>query len=107
MPNPYDGDVVLEQQQKTPAGECVLGKGVSEQKANLAGMLHAMETVTTNVPDHPAELIFTCCCSGETGKHDAMKRASKAPAARANMAVLPGAPDFRSRSAIAVTSMPT
>src|SRR5262249_42423540 len=44
MPNPYDGDVVDGAAYGLP-GECVMGKGASEQKANLAAMLHAMETV--------------------------------------------------------------
>jgi acetylornithine deacetylase/succinyl-diaminopimelate desuccinylase-like protein len=44
MPNPYSGDVVDGARYGLP-GECVMGKGASEQKANLAAMLHAMETV--------------------------------------------------------------
>src|SRR5215475_5448047 len=44
MPNPYNGDVVDGAKYGLP-GECVMGKGASEQKANLAAMLHAMETV--------------------------------------------------------------
>ena len=35
MPNPYDGDVVDGAKFDLP-GECVMGKGASEQKANLA-----------------------------------------------------------------------
>ena len=42
MPNPYAGDVVDGATYGLP-GECVMGKGASEQKANLAAMLHAME----------------------------------------------------------------
>src|SRR5512133_1621020 len=44
MPNPYVGDVVDGATYGLP-GECVMGKGSSEQKANLAAMLHAMEAV--------------------------------------------------------------
>jgi len=44
MRNPYAGDVVVGAAYGLP-GECVMGKGASEQKANLAAMLHAMETV--------------------------------------------------------------
>src|SRR5215475_14907750 len=44
MPNPYAGDVVDGAAYGLP-GECVMGKGASEQKANLAAMLHAMEAV--------------------------------------------------------------
>src|SRR5215470_13277722 len=44
MANAYSGDVVDGAKFGLP-GECVMGKGASEQKANLAAMLHAMETV--------------------------------------------------------------
>src|SRR5262245_58622744 len=44
MPNPYNGDVVDGAKYDLP-GECVMGKGASEQKANLAACLHAMETI--------------------------------------------------------------
>lgn len=89
MPNPYDGDVVDGVKFGLP-GECVLGKGASEQKANLAGMLHATETViAANVPI-AGKLIFTCCLSGETGKHDAIKSVVEGAGVRADMAVLGG-----------------
>src|SRR5262245_31463465 len=69
MPNPYDGDAVDGAPYGLP-GECVMGKGASEQKANLAAMLHAMETVIASKIPISGKLIFTCCVSGETGKHD-------------------------------------
>ena len=60
MPNPYNGDVVDGAKYDLP-GECVMGKGASEQKANLAAYLHAMETViASNVP-MTGKLIFLCC----------------------------------------------
>src|ERR1700756_5099425 len=71
MPNPYDGDVVDGAAYGLP-GECVMGKGASEQKANLAAMLHAMEIVIASGVELTGQLIFTCCLSGETGKHDAV-----------------------------------
>src|SRR5207249_5334930 len=71
MPNPYNGDVVDGKQYGLP-GECVMGKGASEQKANLAAMLHAMETVIASKAAIKGKLIVTCCLSGETGKHDAI-----------------------------------
>jgi acetylornithine deacetylase/succinyl-diaminopimelate desuccinylase-like protein len=72
MPNPYDGDVVDGAAYGLP-GECVMGKGASEQKANLAAMLHAMETViaskatprgrgTASMPS-PAPPKRSACCS--------------------------------------------
>jgi acetylornithine deacetylase/succinyl-diaminopimelate desuccinylase-like protein len=89
MPNPYNGDVVDGAKYGLP-GECVMGKGASEQKANLAAMLHAMETViASNVPI-TGKLVFLCCLSGETGKHDAIKSVVEGAGVRADMAVLGG-----------------
>jgi acetylornithine deacetylase/succinyl-diaminopimelate desuccinylase-like protein len=89
MPNPYDGDVVDGAKYDLP-GECVMGKGASEQKANLAAMLHAMETVIAGGVPIEGKLIFTCCLSGETGKHDAIKSVVEGAGVRADMAVLGG-----------------
>jgi acetylornithine deacetylase/succinyl-diaminopimelate desuccinylase-like protein len=89
MPNPYDGDVVEGAPYGLP-GECVMGKGASEQKANLAAMLHAMETVIASKIPINGQLIFTCCVSGETGKHDAIKSVVEGAGVRADMAVLGG-----------------
>jgi hypothetical protein len=83
MPNPYDGDVVDGAAYGLP-GECVMGKGASEQKANLAAMLHAMETVIASEIPINGQLIFTCCVSGETGKHDAIKSVVEGAAVRAD-----------------------
>src|SRR4051794_36105473 len=89
MPNPYAGDVVDGAKFDLP-GECVMGKGASEQKANLAAMLHAMETVIASKAAVTGKLIFTCCLSGETGKHDAIKSVVEGAGVRADMAVLGG-----------------
>ncbi len=89
MPNPYNGDVVDGAKFGLP-GECVMGKGASEQKANLAAMLHAMETVITSGVAIAGKLIFTCCLSGETGKHDAIRSVVEGAGVRADMAVLGG-----------------
>jgi acetylornithine deacetylase/succinyl-diaminopimelate desuccinylase-like protein len=89
MPNPYAGDVVDGATYGLP-GECVMGKGASEQKANLAAMLHAMETVIASKTPINGKLIFTCCVSGETGKHDAIKSVVEGAGVRADMAVLGG-----------------
>jgi acetylornithine deacetylase/succinyl-diaminopimelate desuccinylase-like protein len=89
MPNPYAGDVVDGATYRLP-GECVMGKGASEQKANLAAMLHAMETVIASKIPINGKLIFTCCVSGETGKHDAIKSVVEGAGVRADMAVLGG-----------------
>ena len=89
MPNPYSGDVVDGAKYDLP-GECVMGKGASEQKANLAAMLHAMETVIASKVALAGKLIFTCCLSGETGKHDAIRSVVEGAGVRADMAVLGG-----------------
>jgi acetylornithine deacetylase/succinyl-diaminopimelate desuccinylase-like protein len=89
MPNPYNGDVVDGAKFDLP-GECVMGKGASEQKANLAAMLHAMETVIASGVPITGQLVFTCCLSGETGKHDAIKSVVEGAGVRADMAVLGG-----------------
>jgi succinyl-diaminopimelate desuccinylase len=89
MPNPYSGDVVDGAKYGLP-GECVMGKGASEQKANLAAMLHAMETVIASKVPIAGKLIFTCCLSGETGKHDAIRSVVEGAGVRADMAVLGG-----------------
>ena len=89
MPNPYNGDVVDGAKYDLP-GECVMGKGASEQKANLAAYLHAMETVIASKVPITGKLIFVCCLSGETGKHDAIKSVVEGAGVRADMAVLGG-----------------
>ena len=89
MPNPYAGDVVDGAAYGLP-GECVMGKGASEQKATLAAMLHAMEVVIASKPAIKGKLIFTCCLSGETGKHDAIRSVVEGAGVRADMAVLGG-----------------
>jgi acetylornithine deacetylase/succinyl-diaminopimelate desuccinylase-like protein len=89
MPNPYNGDVVDGAKYGLP-GEAVMGKGASEQKANLAAMLHALETVIASKTPITGRLIFTCCLSGETGKHDAIKSVVESAGVRADMAVIGG-----------------
>jgi acetylornithine deacetylase/succinyl-diaminopimelate desuccinylase-like protein len=89
MPNPYAGDVVDGATYGLP-GECVMGKGASEQKATLAAMLHAMEAVIASRVAIKGKLVFTCCLSGETGKHDAIRSVVEDAGVRADMAVLGG-----------------
>jgi acetylornithine deacetylase/succinyl-diaminopimelate desuccinylase-like protein len=89
MPNPYSGDVVDGARFDLP-GECVMGKGASEQKANLAAMLHAMETVIASKVPIAGRLVFACCLSGETGKHDAIRSVVEGAGVRTDMAVLGG-----------------
>ena len=89
MPNPYSGDVVDGAKYDLP-GEAVMGKGASEQKANLAAMLHALETVIASKAAISGKLVFLCCLSGETGKHDAIQSVVESAGVRADMAVIGG-----------------
>jgi acetylornithine deacetylase/succinyl-diaminopimelate desuccinylase-like protein len=68
----------------------VLGKGASEQKANLAAMLHALESVLRAGVPITGKLLFACCLSGETGKHDAIRSVVENLGVHADMAVLGG-----------------
>jgi acetylornithine deacetylase len=89
MKNPYGADVVDGAPYDLP-GECVLGKGASEQKSNVAAMLHAMEVAIASKAKIAGKLIFVCCVSGETGKHDAIASVIEGAGVRADMAVLYG-----------------
>lgn len=89
MQNAYDGDVVDGATLDLP-GEVVLGKGASEQKANMAAMLHAMETVIASDLPVNGKLVFLCCVSGETGRHDAIKSVVEGEGVTADMAILGG-----------------
>jgi acetylornithine deacetylase len=89
MPNAYAGDLADGARFGLP-GEVVLGKGASEQKANMAAMLVAMEAVLRS--DHPlvGHLVHVCCVSGETGSHAAIRSVIESEGVRADLAYLGG-----------------
>jgi acetylornithine deacetylase/succinyl-diaminopimelate desuccinylase-like protein len=89
MPNPYGGEVRAGAPYGLP-GEVVLGKGLSEQKAPLAAILVALEAMFASGVDLRGQLVFLCCVSGETGRHDAIRSIIEATGVRADMAVLNG-----------------
>ena len=89
MKNAYLGEVVDGEDYGLP-GRVVLGKGASEQKANLAAMLLAMEAIVENRIPVEGKLIFLCCVSGETGRHDAIASVVEGQGVRADMALLGG-----------------
>ena len=89
MVNAYDGDVVDGAKYDLP-GEVVLGKGASEQKGTMAAMLHAMETIIASDLPINGQLVFLCCVSGETGRHDAITSVVEGEGVRADMAILGG-----------------
>ena len=89
MKNAYLGEVVDGEDYGLP-GRVVLGKGASEQKANLAAMLLAMEAIVENNIPVEGKLIFLCCVSGETGRHDAIASVIEGQGVRADMALLGG-----------------
>jgi acetylornithine deacetylase/succinyl-diaminopimelate desuccinylase-like protein len=89
MPNPYGGEVRDGAPYGLP-GEVVLGKGVSEQKAPLAAILLALQSILAARIPLSGRVVFLCCVSGETGRHDAIRSIIEATGARAEMAVLNG-----------------
>jgi acetylornithine deacetylase/succinyl-diaminopimelate desuccinylase-like protein len=89
MPNPYGGEVRDGAAYGLP-GEVVLGKGVSEQKAPLAAILVALRAVLAAKVPLIGQVVFLCCTSGETGRHDAIKSIIEATGARAEMAIVNG-----------------
>jgi acetylornithine deacetylase/succinyl-diaminopimelate desuccinylase-like protein len=62
----------------------------SEQKATLAAMLIAIEAVARSGIGLSGRLLFACCTSGESGKHDALRCVVEEAGVRADMAVLSG-----------------
>ena len=89
MPNPYGGEVRDGAPYGLP-GEVVLGKGLSEQKAPLAAILLALESILASGLDVTGRLVFLCCVSGETGRHDAIRSLLEETGVRAEMALLNG-----------------
>lgn len=89
MPNPYGGEVRDGAPYGLP-GEVVLGKGLSEQKAPLAAILLAMQSILAAKIPLSGQVVFLCCVSGETGRHDAIRSIVEATGARAEMAILNG-----------------
>jgi len=89
MANAYVGEVRDGAPYGLP-GEVVLGKGASEQKAVMAAMLTALEALTAAGIAIDGHLIFLCCLSGETGKHDAIRSVVEGAGVRADIAILGG-----------------
>jgi acetylornithine deacetylase/succinyl-diaminopimelate desuccinylase-like protein len=89
MPNPYGGEVRDGAPYGLP-GEVVLGKGLSEQKAPLAAILLALEAILASRIDVTGRIVFLCCVSGETGRHDAIRCLLEETGVRAEMALLNG-----------------
>jgi acetylornithine deacetylase/succinyl-diaminopimelate desuccinylase-like protein len=89
MVNAYVGDVVDGAPYGLP-GEVVLGKGASEQKANMAAMLVAMAAVLASGVVLQGRLVHVCCVSGETGSHAAIRSVIEGQRVRADMALLGG-----------------
>src|SRR5262249_26026213 len=71
-------------------GEVVLGKGLSEQKAPLAAILVALQSIFQCHAAVTGRLVFVCCVSGETGRHDAIRNLIEETGERAQMAILNG-----------------
>jgi acetylornithine deacetylase/succinyl-diaminopimelate desuccinylase-like protein len=89
MPNPYGGEVRDGAPYGLP-GEVVLGKGLSEQKAPLAAILLALRSVLAARVPLSGQIVFLCCVSGETGRHDAIRSIIETTGVRAEMAIVNG-----------------
>ena len=89
MPDPYGGSIIDATAHGLP-GEAVLGKGASEQKGTMAAMLHAIEAVRAAGLAIDGRLVFVCCVSGETGKHDAIRNVVETEGVRAELAFVYG-----------------
>jgi acetylornithine deacetylase/succinyl-diaminopimelate desuccinylase-like protein len=89
MPNPYGGEVRDGAPYGLP-GEVVLGKGLSEQKAPLAAILLALSAVRESGVSVTGQIVFLCCVSGETGRHDAIRSILESTGQRAEMAIVNG-----------------
>jgi len=89
MPNPYGGEVRDGAPYGLP-GEVVLGKGLSEQKAPLAAILLALQSVLAARIPLSGQIVFLCCVSGETGRHDAIRSIIETTGVRAEMAIVNG-----------------
>jgi acetylornithine deacetylase/succinyl-diaminopimelate desuccinylase-like protein len=89
MMNAYSGDVRDGAEYGLP-GEVVLGKGASEQKGTMTAMLTAIEAVLRSRLPLQGRLVFLCCVSGETGKHDAIRSVVEGEGVRADVAILGG-----------------
>jgi len=79
MPNPYGGEVRDGAPYGLP-GEVVVGKGLSEQKAPLAAILLALQSILAGRVSLSGQIAFLCCVSGETGRHDAIRSIMRRPA---------------------------
>jgi acetylornithine deacetylase/succinyl-diaminopimelate desuccinylase-like protein len=89
MANAYAGDVA-DGGAFGLSGEVVLGKGASEQKANMAAMLIAMEAALGSGVALEGRLVHVCCVSGETGSHAAIRSVIEGEGVRADLAYLGG-----------------
>jgi acetylornithine deacetylase/succinyl-diaminopimelate desuccinylase-like protein len=89
MPNPYGGEVRDGAPYGLP-GEVVLGKGLSEQKAPLAAILLALQSILAARVPISGQVVFLCCVSGETGRHDAIRSIIELTGLRTEMAILNG-----------------
>lgn len=89
MKNAYSGDVIDGRPHGLP-GEAVMGKGLSEQKAAMAAMLHGMGAVIRSGLPIEGRLVFLCCVSGETGRHDAIRNVVETEGVRADLCILGG-----------------
>jgi acetylornithine deacetylase len=67
MTDPFKGEIV-----RFEGVEAIRGRGISEQKGSLAGMIAAADFINRHRTEMSGELIFAVSLAGETGRHDAV-----------------------------------
>ena len=89
MKDAYAGTVIDGRPYDLP-GEAILAKGICEQKATMAAMLHAVEAMMRSGMPINGRAHFVCCLAGETGRHDAIKSVVEEAGVRADMCMIGG-----------------
>ncbi|MBI2184090.1 MAG: M20/M25/M40 family metallo-hydrolase [Thaumarchaeota archaeon] len=72
MKDPFSGRII-DGKPYGLEGQCVRGRGVSEQKAVMAAMIGAIKCIVDAEVRLNGELIFVASTAGETGRHDSIK----------------------------------
>ncbi len=94
MQDPYSGKIV-DGSRYGADGECVWGRGASEQKGGLAAMLESLRIITQSKYEIPGEIIFVTSTAGETGRHDSIMHIIEKEKIAADWAVITGPPKIQ------------
>lgn len=83
MKDPFKGEVV-----KQDGKDAIRGRGISEQKGSLAGMIAAIKYLHEHRSDLDGEMIFAVSLAGETGRHDSIRSIRKAIDLKADFGIV-------------------